>query len=169
MSHFAYAIHSYRQDKEEQCPPKQFLVRYTPEQREQYSQQGIQHQDVSAPNEHQVQEAEEKQHPHPPVKDAESVRPFPLRIADDDGEADAEQQGKQRIELAVDKDIQQADDDGETYAEQQGKQRIEFAIYKNIQQVTGNRVCHSRRHSCHRFRRKKRVKGKLREVCHTDA
>ena len=134
-------FYTNRQDKKEQCPPKQFLIRHLSEKWKQHPQQGIKQQDVTAPDEHQVQQTEQHQHPHTTVENTKSVYPLSFRIADNDGEADAEQQREQRVELAINKDVQQ---------------------------ITGYLVLYRRRHGCRSFRRQECIKGEFREICHTD-
>ncbi len=50
----------------------------------QQSQQGVEHQDVTAPDEHQVQEADDSQYGHAPVENAETVCTLLHGVGDDE-------------------------------------------------------------------------------------
>ena len=100
-SRFTDQVNTYGCQEQGQCPRKHCLVRGMAEQREQHSHQGVEHQNIAAPYKHQMQEAYQRQHPHAPVEDKEAVGTFPGSVGNDDGEADAEQQGEEGVELAV--------------------------------------------------------------------
>ena len=68
------------------------------EQGEDHAANGIEHQDIPAPEECDVHQADQQQDGHPPVEGLE----LSFRIGQLDAEAHAEQQGEQRVEFPVD-------------------------------------------------------------------
>ena len=78
------ALRRYGNQQQEGGSKEQPLVGYIPEEGQKQAQQGIKHQDVTAPKGHQVQEANDQQDSHPPVEDAEAVRMLPHGVRDDD-------------------------------------------------------------------------------------
>ena len=88
-----------------------------------------------------MQEADQQQDRHAPVEDPESVDTAPCRIGEDNGEADAEEQRKDRVEFPVDEEVLQ---------------------------VAHHAVETSRGQGFSRFGREKGIQGELREVCQGD-
>ena len=89
---FAGQVYPDRYEKQGGSPHEQRPVRGVAKQGKQHPQQGVEHQNVSAPDEHQMQKADAGQQEHAPVEDAEAVGTFPGCVGDDDGKTDAEQQ-----------------------------------------------------------------------------
>jgi len=104
---FAGQVYADGYEKQGGSPREQRSVRSVAKQGEQHPQQGVEHQDVSAPDEHQVQEADACQQEHAPVEDAEAVGALAGGVGNDDGKPDAEQQREKRIEFSVYKHVKQ--------------------------------------------------------------
>ena len=67
----------------------------------------MERQDVAAPQEKQMHKADKQQHRHAAIEDTEAIGTTPCSIGDDDREAHAEQEREQRVELAIDQQIEQ--------------------------------------------------------------
>ena len=117
-------IHDNGKQQKRKGPGQQHPVRGPAEKGQQQSQTGIQHEDIAAPQKHQMQKADQQQNRHAPVENSKSAGSALLRMVDDDREADTEQQRKQRVELAVDEDQLQVAHDTVDPGRRQGSGRI---------------------------------------------
>ena len=98
-------IYSHREDEQYGGRAEQAAVRNIAEKRQEKPQESIQHQDVPAPDEHQVDETYEQEDGHPAIEDAETVCPLACRIGYYDGEPYPEKQGEKGVELPVDEQV----------------------------------------------------------------
>ena len=104
---FHYGIDPYGRQQQHRCPREQRSIGAATEQRQQHPHQGVERQDVAAPQEKQVHKANEQQHRHAAIEDAEAIGTTPRGIGNDDRKAHAEQEREQRVELAIDQQIEQ--------------------------------------------------------------
>ena len=79
----AKSIDNDRQQQEERCPAEQRAVACVPEKGQRHAHKGVQHEYVSAPDEHQMDEAYEHKYGHAAVKQAETCYALGLRMAYD--------------------------------------------------------------------------------------
>ena len=76
-------------------------------ERKQHPQKGVKREDIPAPKQPEMDQADDQQHKHPAVKHLQAFAALGQGMPQHDGKTDPEQDGKNRIELAVDKEIQQ--------------------------------------------------------------
>ena len=88
-----------RKHQEKSCGHQDTFGREFPEQWQQHSHGGIKHQDIPAPEEKDMQKADDKEDHHPAVKRTE----FPFGVLQLDGEAHPEEDGEERVELSIHK------------------------------------------------------------------
>ena len=100
-------IHRNGQQQEGARPAQQPPVGALAPERQQHPEHGVQRQDVPAPEEPQVDQADRKQAQHPAVEDLQPLAALGERMLQDDGEPDPEEQGEDRIELPVHEEGQQ--------------------------------------------------------------
>ena len=106
-SQLAGEVYQHREKQQRRRPREQRAVGSAAKQRQQHAHEGIEHQYVAAPDEHEVQETDGQQYGHAAVEDAETACSPPLGVGHYDGETNAEEEREDGVELAVNEHVLQ--------------------------------------------------------------